>query len=136
MTGRPSLTVGAIIRNHEEKILLLKSPKWQGKYIFPCGHVESKERLEDALRREVREETGLEIYDIEFLRPYEYINPLEFHKPEIHCVGLQYICRTHNKDVRLNNEADDYYWASPHEALQLNVETSTKETIEYYIKAA
>ncbi len=54
--------VGGLIVKDKE-ILLLNSPKWN-KYILPGGHVEFREPLEDALIREIREETGLEVKNI------------------------------------------------------------------------
>ncbi len=48
---------------HENLILLQNRVKkdWQG-YTFPGGHVEDNESFIDAVKREVKEETGLDIY--------------------------------------------------------------------------
>ncbi len=58
---KPRVTIGALVFNEKNEILLLKSEKWHGKYTVPCGHVEFGELLEDAVRREVMEETRLEV---------------------------------------------------------------------------
>jgi 8-oxo-dGTP pyrophosphatase MutT (NUDIX family) len=47
--------------------------KWAGKYVVPGGHVELGETLEAALRREVAEETSLNIHDIRFVCVQEFI---------------------------------------------------------------
>ncbi len=60
----PEITVGAVIFNSDNKILLCKSHKWNDKYIIPGGHIELGEKMETALKREILEETGLEIYII------------------------------------------------------------------------
>ena len=53
----PEPTVGALIINSENKILLVKSHKWMnGKYSVPGGHVEIGESFEEAIIREVKEE--------------------------------------------------------------------------------
>lgn len=54
------VTVAAIIRRNE-KYLLVKEYASSGKVVYnqPAGHVELKESLEDAVIREVKEETGL-----------------------------------------------------------------------------
>lgn len=53
------VSVGGLIENDEGKILMLKSPDrgWE----IPGGQVEEGESLTDALKREVKEETGIDI---------------------------------------------------------------------------
>ena len=54
--------VSGVIFDEQRRILLLRHRYWKaGSWGLPGGYVEHKERLEDALRREVREETGYEI---------------------------------------------------------------------------
>ena len=56
----PEPTVGALIINNKKEILLVKSHKWlNNKYSVPGGHVEIGESFEEAIIREVKEETGL-----------------------------------------------------------------------------
>jgi len=54
---RPSV-YGVILKNNQ---ILLLSNKSNGKYWFPGGGVEIGEKIEDALKREFKEETGLEV---------------------------------------------------------------------------
>ena len=63
----PHPTVGALIFNLSGKIFLMKSHKWKDKYVIPGGHIELGEKVKDALKREVKEETGLDIYEIKFI---------------------------------------------------------------------
>jgi nucleoside triphosphatase len=78
MTGQIIPCVGAIIFNEEGKVLLVKHvPEkggfWAGKYICPGGRLEFGEPLEKGVRREVLEETGLEIQELSWLPPKERI---------------------------------------------------------------
>jgi len=132
MKERPRLGVGALVF-YDSKIVLLKSPKWRGRYIVPSGHVRFGEKLEDAVIREVREETGLEVYDLEFLTYVELINSPQYFRRDLHFVGLQYACKSKTDKVRLNVEATDYVWIDPKKALDVNLEQVTRKTIMYWL---
>ena len=134
MEERPRLTVGAFIFNSNGKLLLLKSQKWGGRYLMPCGHVEFMEKLEDALRREVREETRLEIEDIKFLKYLEFLNPSQFHKKDLHFVGIQFICKAKDGEVKINRESKEFIWMDLKESLKMDLEEGTREIIEDYLK--
>jgi len=58
----PNVSVGAIIEK-DGKILLTKRnvKPFKGAWVIPGGHIEQYEKAEDAVKREVREETGLNI---------------------------------------------------------------------------
>jgi nucleoside triphosphatase len=107
----PELTVSAVIYNEKNQILLCKSHRWENKYIIPGGHVEYGEKLEDALRREILEETGLEIYDIKPIGIKECLYSNNYYKDR-HFLFLDYICRTQSKEVVLNDESEEYAWVS------------------------
>ncbi len=129
----PEPTVGALIFNQKNKVLLMKSHKWKGKYVMPGGHVELGERIEDALKREIREETGLDIYDIKFIIFQEFIFDDVFWKKR-HFIFLDFSCKTKSDNVTLNEEGQEYAWVDLKEVLKLPIEPYTKKTIEEYIK--
>ena len=62
MIDRPAVGVGAVLI-HQGKVLLIKRGKepLRGRWVVPGGTVEAGETLEQALVREVREETGLTV---------------------------------------------------------------------------
>lgn len=68
---RPLVGVGVMIIK-DGKVLLgkRKISHGEGAYIFPGGHLEYMESFEECARREVREEAGIEIKEIKFLRVY------------------------------------------------------------------
>ena len=127
----PEPTVGAIILNPLNQILLCKSKKWNNKFVIPGGHIERGEKMEDALRREVKEETGLEIYDIELISLQESIFSKTFQEAR-HFIFIDFICRTNSSKVTLNDEADEYTWADPDNIMQLDLGGYTKHFFTEY----
>ena len=132
----PEVTVGALIFNPDGKLFLVKSHKWHDKYVMPGGHIELGETAENALKREIKEETGLDIHGIEFLRFQEHVFDNAYWKKK-HFIFLDFACKTDasgNSEIKLNNEGQEYVWVSIDEALKIDVEPYTRKTIESYIK--
>ncbi|MDQ1249037.1 MAG: 8-oxo-dGTP diphosphatase, partial [Actinomycetota bacterium] len=73
--GIAQLVVGAVIV-HDHQVLLLKRPAddfMGGIYELPSGKVDPGESLEEALRRETREETGLTVDHLDaYLGAFDY----------------------------------------------------------------
>lgn len=129
----PEPTVGALIFNPKGEIFLMKSHKWRGKYVIPGGHIELGEKMESALKRELKEETGLDISDIEFLLFQEFVFDEAFWKKR-HFIFFDFVCKTVSSKVTLDSEGQEYIWVSLDEALKLPIEPYTRKTIEEYLK--
>ena len=124
----PEPTVGVFIFNSSGELLLLSSHKWPDKYVVPGGHVELGERIEDAVVRETKEETGLDVYDLEFINFQEFIYDPSFWKPR-HFIFFDYSCKTSSTAVQLNDEAESHIWVSLEEALKLPLDTYTRVSV-------
>jgi mutator protein MutT len=92
--SRPFLGVGALIFE-DGNILLVERAKepMQGYWSIPGGIVEAGEKLEEAIRREVLEETGLEVEALSIFEVFERIIPDAQGQPEYHYVLIDYLCR-------------------------------------------
>ncbi|HEU4967013.1 MAG TPA: NUDIX domain-containing protein [Candidatus Saccharimonadales bacterium] len=128
----PEPIVGVFILNKKNELLLIESHKWKGLHIIPGGHVELGESLEDAVRRETLEETGLHILKPEFLCVHEYLNDGAFHKPR-HFIFLEYKATAESTEVTLNEEGHAYRWTALEEALTLPTTDSVRSVIRQYL---
>jgi phosphoglycolate phosphatase len=122
--------VGALIFNRGGEVLMLRTHKWSNLWGIPGGKTKFGETSTDALRREVKEETNLEISDIRFVLVQDCIHSKEFYR-DAHFVLLNYTCVcTGNTDVRLNDEANDYRWVTPEAGLKMELNTPTRILVE------
>lgn len=129
----PEPTVGVFIFNSKGELLLLQSHKWPGRYVVPGGHVELGEAIEQAAIREAKEETGLDIYDLEFICFQQFIYDPAFWKPR-HFIFFDYAARTDSLDVQLNDEAESHHWVQLEDALHLPIDSYTRVSIEKYMQ--
>jgi ADP-ribose pyrophosphatase YjhB (NUDIX family) len=127
----PVATVGALIFHPQNrKVLMLRTHKWSNLWGIPGGKIKGGETAEAALRREVKEETGLGIDRIRFQLVQDCIHSPEFYRPA-HFLLLNYTCEAvEDVQVRLNEEAQEYRWCAMDEALQLPLNTPTRILLE------
>ena len=129
----PEATVGALVVNEKGQVLIVKSKKWGDKYTVPGGHIELGERAEDAIVREVKEETGLDVGPVELLIVQQAIYPKDYHKHQ-HFIFMDYVCQAKTQNVQLDGrELQEYVWVSPEEALKLDLEEYTRNFVERYL---
>ena len=135
MSEYPEPVTGALILNENDEIFLMKSPKWDDKWIVPGGHVEKGETMEKCVAREVKEETNLDIRDIEFLTVLEGM-PESFER-DTHFIFLNFVCRAENQQVKLDNrEGTEYCWVKPEEAVsKIELNKSSREFVEEYLSS-
>jgi 8-oxo-dGTP diphosphatase len=93
----------------EGKVLLgkRKSSHGEGEYAFPGGNLEYMESFEDCIVREVKEECGIEITDIEFLHVANVL-----HYAPKHYVNLCFTARWVDKEAQVlePDKIEDWQW--------------------------
>ncbi|MBU0649469.1 NUDIX domain-containing protein [Patescibacteria group bacterium] len=106
---RPSV-YGIIINNGK---ILMTTVRSNGKLFFPGGGVNIGERLEDALKRETKEETGIEIRVEKFLHFKEQFCYWDPGDEVYQMLNFFYICKPLTTDLIEDDEVDDEEAMSP-----------------------
>jgi phosphoglycolate phosphatase-like HAD superfamily hydrolase/ADP-ribose pyrophosphatase YjhB (NUDIX family) len=126
----PVVTVGALIFNDAGEVLMVRTHKWSNLWGIPGGKVKWGEPSEAALRREVKEETDLDIADVEFVLVQDCIHSKEFYR-DAHFVLLNYTARAPGRQtVRLNEEAREFKWIGLDQALTMPINAPTRKLLE------
>ena len=129
------LVVVGILRNDRGEYLLCRMPKdrgvFPGEWGLPGGGVEPGETLEQALRREIREEVGLELEEVAPLHFSEATHPKLFadgSRRDLHMVFLIFECRVRPGELRLSPEFDAAAWVSAEELSSYPLNSATVAT--------
>lgn len=82
---------------------------WQGKWICPGGELELGETIEEGIRREVREETGLEIELVKPLPPFDTVIKTEG-SVALHVIYIDYLARVAGGKLRVGDDVGEAVW--------------------------
>ena len=99
----PIVSVDAVIVVDKSLLLLKRNNEpAKGLWWFAGGRIHKGESLEQSLRREIKEETGLE------LKTHKLINVYSRVFPERHDITIAYLCKCKEGKVTLNDEHSEY----------------------------
>ena len=135
-------TITAIVV-HDDKVLLINHPRYN-KWLSPGGHIELDEDPEQALYREIAEETGLEVTIINSKPPAmedgikpmptpSFVDVHEANPPHKH-IGLVYVAIAANANNVLSDEHTDFAWVSKDELD--NPKYNLGATLKFYLREA
>jgi len=100
----PKLTAdGAVIKNKKILLIKRKNDPFKGKWALPGGFVEYKEKVEDAVIREVFEETGLKTKIIDLAGVYSDPD----RDPRGHTITVAYILKVLSGELKSGDDAED-----------------------------
>lgn len=118
MTGReyperPIVGVGAVIFD-EGRVLLVQRghAPMQGEWSLPGGALEVGETLQDGIRREVLEETGLIVEPVAMIEVFDRIARDDAGRVQFHYVLVDYLCRITGGLAACASDAADLRWAA------------------------
>jgi ADP-ribose pyrophosphatase YjhB (NUDIX family) len=129
--ARPILSVAAVVVDDAGRVVLVRRGKAPdaGEWSIPGGAVEIGESLEAALRREVREETGLEIAVGPFLEIYERVEREAGGAVRFHFVVIDYRCTVAGGTPRAGDDAVEVALVDPADLDRYGVAPSIRRVI-------
>jgi ADP-ribose pyrophosphatase YjhB (NUDIX family) len=113
--ARPVLAVAAVVVDDTGRVVLIRRGKAPdlGEWSIPGGAVELGESLADALRREIREETGLDVVVGELLEIYERVERDADGAIRFHFVVIDYRCTVTGGELRAGDDAVEAVFVDP-----------------------
>jgi len=128
----PIATVGGLVFAPDNTAFFVRTAKWSGTWGVPGGKIDYGEASLDAFVREIREETGLDALEPEFVLVQDAIEEPEFFRPR-HFLLLNYRARCRTKEFRLNHESLEGAWFGLHAALSLRLNRPTRNLVEHIL---
>ena len=114
--ARPVVGVGGVIVRGRRALIIKRAhePR-RGEWSIPGGTVEVGERLTDAVRRELREETGLEVRVGRVLEMFDRIHHDADGRVRYHFVIVDYLCEAPEGDAVAGTDAEAIAWVTADE---------------------
>ena len=116
-TKTPALTTDCVVVDAKQRVLLVrrKNPPFKGKYALPGGFVDVGETVEDACRRELEEETGVEVGRLTLLGVYS--DPSR--DPRGHTCSIVFLARVARATPKAGDDAAAAEWVENWSRLEL-----------------
>jgi 8-oxo-dGTP diphosphatase len=109
---RPVVGVGGVVISNGRALLVRRGrAPLEGEWSIPGGMLELGESLHDGVRRELQEETGLEVRVHDFIEAFDRIMPDANGKCRYHFVILDYLCEAMSGAARAGSDVVDVAWA-------------------------
>lgn len=127
---RPYVGVGGIIFRGDQVLLIRRgSPPALGKWSIPGGLVELGESLEDAVRREILEEVGLDVRVLDLVAVLDRVINDRDGRIEYHYILLDFLCESAPGDPVPATDADECTFVSLDKLSSYNLTRGTEKVI-------
>jgi mutator protein MutT len=119
---------GVVVRDARALLVRRGKEPLYGRWTVPGGTVELGETLEEAVVREMEEETGLRVDPVELLAVFERIHR-ERGRVVHHYVIVDYLCRWRSGEARAGSDALEVAWASAAELPRYDLPAKALEVV-------
>jgi 8-oxo-dGTP diphosphatase len=122
--------VGGVVISGGRALLVRRgSAPLEGQWSIPGGMLEVGETLREGVRRELLEETGIEVRVGELIEVFERITPDGDGKTHYHFVVLDYLCEAVRGEARAGSDVVDVAWAAPAELATFSISETAMRVI-------
>lgn len=131
---RPRVGVGVLILNEKNEVLmgLRKGSHGSGEWCFPGGHLEFGETVFETARREVKEETGLEVRNMELISIADEMKYIETDGKHYLNIGVKAEYVGGEPELLEPTKCLEWRWFNLHQ-LPSNILEGSDWTIENYL---
>ena len=135
---RPIVGVGAVVLNSAGQVLLARRghAPLEGEWSLPGGAVEVGETLEEALAREIREETGVAVEVGPVIEVLDRVERAADGRVEYHFVIIDYLCHATDNRLVCGSDADDVQWVPLDRLDQYHLTEKTTAVIKKAVEMA
>src|SRR4051812_27837253 len=109
---RPFLGVGAVVLDDERRVLLVLRGgiPMKGEWSLPGGVLETGETMVEGMKREIYEETGLQVEPVRFAGVYDRILRDSSGRVQYHYVLVDHVCRALGGEMKAGSDVVDVKW--------------------------
>jgi 8-oxo-dGTP diphosphatase len=120
---------GVIISNHRALLIRRGNEPLQGHWSIPGGLLEAGETLQEGVKRELREETGIEVRPLDLIEVFERIDLDGSGRTRYHYVVLDYLCEALSGEARAGSDVTQVAWAGAEELEQYSLSSTATRVI-------
>lgn len=120
---------GVIVRDERTLLIRRGSPPLEGEWSIPGGMLEISETIADGVRRELSEETAIEVKVLDLIEVFERITRDTDGRAKYHFVILDYLCEVVRGEARAGSDVTDVAWAREEELAQYSLTPTATRVI-------
>jgi len=128
---RPKISTGAIVIKDSNILLTKRSPTveyFKDSWCLPGGHVEHGETVEQAIKREIKEELGIDFEPTEFVGYEDEVKQVSGHTVSLWFKG------NIKGEFKSNHEVSEFKWVPIEEAKKMTLAFTHNNVLERFVK--